>query len=422
MTARYLSADGPAMASGQPCDCGQPCPCTTRDRDCDDGCLTRPHFYCGMVLTDDQLNDLAAWVRHRSALHRYVEGWGVIRGLAVTCDPGNPRGVLVGPGYARSCCGDDIVTCEELRVDVCGCEPKGPCCDSGASGAAGAVKRPAERAIDLYLRYAETLADPAKVRASCGCGGPNSVQYARIAEGGTIVCVPVADLSTDPATLAAREWDRGYLACAAVVHDYLREVSEQASAEDALKWLLTWIDRAGPADAAALCCTRRHLCRDGLGEAGASGALLEIVLALRARYLQDSYGQCRCPEGVRLGRVWLRDDDGNCAVECVDATTPFRRELTAPGWPQLPGYRNVADLTGQRRMVAADRAGQLGVTVARWEQYRAASVSDLADLFTGDSAYVPVAATCEAQLYQDRCGRWTDEQDGRVLRLREVAG
>ena len=58
--------------------------------ECDTGCLSRPHFYCGMVLTDDQLNDLAQWVRRRSALHRYVEGWGVVRGLAVRCDPAVP--------------------------------------------------------------------------------------------------------------------------------------------------------------------------------------------------------------------------------------------------------------------------------------------------------------------------------------------
>ena len=62
--------------------------------------------------------------------------------------------------------------------------------------------------------------------ASCGCGGHDGVQYERVAEGGTLGCVPVADTSTDPATLAARDWERGYAACATVVTDYLREISD----------------------------------------------------------------------------------------------------------------------------------------------------------------------------------------------------
>jgi hypothetical protein len=368
-----------------------------------------------MVLTDEQMNDLELWIRRRSALHRYVEGWGVVAGLAVRCDPHHPRRVLVGPGYARSCCGDDIVTCEDIAVDVCACEPKGSC-DPGAPAPAG------ERAVDLYLRYTETWEDPATVRASCGCGAHDSVQYARITEGGTVACVPVADRRTNPATLAALEWNRGYLACAAVVHDYLREVSDEADADDQLKWLLAWIDRHDKDE--VLCCVRRHLCADGLGEAGASGALLEIVYALRGRYIAATYGECHRPDGVLLARVWLRDDgEGHCAVDCVDASPPFRRDLASPGWPELPGHVNVAPLIWQRRAVAGDRARQLGVRL-RWHSYHSPEeVSHLARLFDEDSAYVPTDVECEALLYRDRCGHRTDpEHEGRVVQLRRREG
>jgi hypothetical protein len=423
MTAQYLSATGPAPAS-QPCGCAQH---TTGGRhdcdcDCDAGCLTRPHFYCGMVLTDEQLNDLATWVSRRAALHRYVEGWGVVRGLAVHCDPRDPGGVLIGPGYARSCCGDDIVTCASISVTACGCEPKGACCHGAPAG--HAAEGP--RAVDLYLRYARTWEDPAQLRAECGCGAHDSVQYARIAEGGTVACVPVADPSTDPAALAAREWERGYRARATVVTDYLREVSDKASREDRLKWLLSWIDRADDADSAALCCLRRRLCGHGLGEeeSAASAALIEIVSALRARYLEATFGQCHRPQGVLLARVWLgADDKGRCVVDCVDANPPFRRVLAAPGWPPLPGHVNVASLFWQRRAVAGDRARELGLRVAGWYDYRApAEVSELARFLEEDSGYVRADAECEAQLYRDRCGHWgDDENDGRVLRLRQAA-
>jgi len=426
MTARYLTTSGSTATSSQPggCGCGQQSGgCGQGNQracgggcECDTGCLTRPRFYCGMVLTDDQLNDLEHWVRRRSALHRYVEGWGVVRGLAVRCDQENPGGVLIGPGYARSCCGDDIVLCADASLDVCACEPKAPCCeDKPAVADAGA-----QRAVDLYLQYTETPQDPAKVMASCGCSGHDSVQYERVAEGGTVVCVPVADPRTDPATLAAEEWGRGYMACSAVVDDYLREVSDEATADERLKWLLGWIDRA---DDDALCCIRRGLCRDGLGEAGASGALLEIVYALRQRYLETTYGECQCPKGVLLARIWLRDDKGRCTVDCIDASPPYRRVIAAPGWPQVPGFVNVAGLIWQRRAVGCDQARQLGVRV-RWSPYGAPEQpKDLAGLFENDAPYVPCDAECEAWLYRDRCGHWTasEQPDGRVLRVQAVS-
>lgn len=423
MTAQHLTT-GPAPA-GQPCGCTTPagppgCDC---DCDCDAGCLTRPHFYCGMVLTDEQLNDLSAWVSRRAALHRYVEGWGVVRGLAVQCDPGDPRGVLIGPGYARSCCGEDIVTCTAISVTACGCEPAGACCHDGPAGPAA----DGPRAVDLYLRYAQTWEDPAQVRAECGCGAHDTVQYATIAEGGTLVCVPVADPSTDPATLAARAWERGYQACATVIADYLREISNRASRESRLKWLLSWIDRADEADRAALACLRRQLCRDGLGgdRSASCAALIEIVSALRACYLEATFGECHRSPGVLLARVWLgRDDKGRCVVDCVDANPPFRRVLTAPGWPPRPGYVNGASLFWQRRAVAADRARELGLRVASTFGYAPpAEVSELAKFFEEEQVYLPADAGCEAHLYRDRCGHWGDDKDdGRVLRLRPAGG
>jgi hypothetical protein len=371
-----------------------------------------------MVLTDDQLNELTRWVRRRSALHRYVEGWGVVHGLAVRCDPASPGCVVVGPGYARSCCGDDIVVCQDMCLDVCPCQPASPCCDDSSSGQASGkdTGRPIRRAVDVYLRYTETPLDPAKVMASCGCGGHDSVQYERVAEEGTLSCMPVADTSTDPATLAAREWDLGYAACSSVVTDYLQEIGDKGSTEERLKWILGWIDRAGED---ALCCVRGRLCREGFGSAEVTDVLLEIVWALRNGYLESTYGQCRPTDGVLLARVWLRvDDTGRCAVDCIDSFPPFRRVISASGWPYMPGSINVAGLMWQRRAIACERVRQLGLDVI-WRQYPTPkTVEELAKLLQGDSAFVRCDADYEAFLYRDPCSRWEgDGPDGRVVRL-----
>lgn len=432
MTTRYLTTSGSATTSAGagPCGCGQPHGCYGQEKppaccgrcECDTDCLSRPHFYCGMVLTDDQLNDLAQWVRRRSALHRYVEGWGVVRGLAVRCDPVNPGCVVVGPGYARSCCGDNIVVCDDMCLDVCACPPPSPCCDDSKEPAPG---RERPWAVDLYLHYTEKPEDPAKVVVACGCGGHDGAQYERVAEGGTLTCVPVADPGTDPATLAAREWDRGYRACSSVVADYLREFSDENSREDdRLKSILRWIDRAGDD---ALCCIRRWLGRHGLGEPGASGALLEIVSARRNRYLETTYGECTRPKGVLLARVWLcSDEDGRCAVECIDSHPPFRRVIRPPGWPQMPGFINVAELIWQRRTIACEQAREPGLRVSNWYSYQApGQVTALAEWYENDSAFVRCDTDCDAYFYRDRCGHWTGDEtgheaDGRVLGLRSA--
>ncbi|HEX6863312.1 MAG TPA: hypothetical protein VF414_10880, partial [Thermoanaerobaculia bacterium] len=105
------------QGSHEPCPCGcSPCP----DDGCRLECLTRPRFFCGQLLTDRDLEALTGWTRDRLALARFRHGWGVVCGLDVRCDPDprRPAGVIVSPGYAVSCCGQDVVLCEEAKLDL----------------------------------------------------------------------------------------------------------------------------------------------------------------------------------------------------------------------------------------------------------------------------------------------------------------
>ncbi|MFC4158643.1 hypothetical protein [Chitinimonas lacunae] len=82
-------------------------------------CLCRPRFFAGQILSADDLNRLDAYIRAKHRLHnRQLHGWGVVNGLEATCNPcGN--GVAVGCGYALGPCGEDIVVCEPVTVDIC---------------------------------------------------------------------------------------------------------------------------------------------------------------------------------------------------------------------------------------------------------------------------------------------------------------
>src|SRR5262245_25466521 len=109
-------------------DC--PCGCAPCDKQCCDlECLVRPRFFCGQLLTDADLTALVEWSRARFRLARYRHGWGVICGLEVSCDPQKPAGVLIHPGYAIDCCGNDIVVCTPSSYSLANACPQVDCQD-----------------------------------------------------------------------------------------------------------------------------------------------------------------------------------------------------------------------------------------------------------------------------------------------------
>lgn len=81
-------------------------------------CFVRPRYFCGQLLTDQDLDAAQRYVIEKNKLHnRYLVGTGVACGLAVRCDPCDGV-VTVEPGYAIDCCGNDIVVCDPQRFDV----------------------------------------------------------------------------------------------------------------------------------------------------------------------------------------------------------------------------------------------------------------------------------------------------------------
>lgn len=142
-------------------------------------CLCRPRFFAGQILTADDLNRLDYYMRAKHRLHnRQLHGWGVVNGLEVTCDVCGP-GVVVGCGYALSPCGDDIVVCEPVVVDVCalikeckGTERAEPCEPPRPPSPAGCEQ--GEEEWILAIRYSEAPTRAVKPLMpgsadSCGC-------------------------------------------------------------------------------------------------------------------------------------------------------------------------------------------------------------------------------------------------------------
>ena len=156
------------------CGCGE-AGCTN----CGGQGYVRPHFFAGQLLTEEDLQSLSDYVVAKNRLHnRHFFGEGVVCGLDVSCHPCGGGKVIVAPGYALDCCGNDIVLSCPVEVDIntmvrelrintlggydCGdpCAPpkKTDCNDKGKKDS-GVEDQPPARRYCLYIRYCEEQTD-----------------------------------------------------------------------------------------------------------------------------------------------------------------------------------------------------------------------------------------------------------------------
>ncbi len=149
------------------------------------GTFRRPRFFAGQLLTEEDLEALVEYVVGKNRLHnRYLFGDGVVCGLQLACDPCDPSGIKVMPGYALDCCGNDmLVSCPET-LDV-----KALLRDLRARQAAGyqcgdpCEEKDGKRRYGLYLTYRETPVDAVAPYVSGDPCGQQQCQPTRIAEG-----------------------------------------------------------------------------------------------------------------------------------------------------------------------------------------------------------------------------------------------
>lgn len=162
------------------CDCGSGCSCGSTGATSRPG-FQRPRFFGGMLLNESDLQSAIDYmVGKRKLTNRFVFGPGVVCGLDVRPDPCDPAVAIVHPGYGLDCCGNDIVVDCIERLDVIqmvndlrrnqGLDCGDPCDDND------------ERTYYLYIRYAETLADPVAPYASDNCA-VGDCEFSRVQEG-----------------------------------------------------------------------------------------------------------------------------------------------------------------------------------------------------------------------------------------------
>lgn len=329
----------------------------------------RPRFFCGQLLTDADMMAFVDWTADKLRLTRYRRGWGIVCGLDVRCDPHPDRksGVIISPGYALSCCGDDIVVAEDYAYDLArACQPEPDPCDD--------IRRPRryeERstAVDLYVCYRQENAEPQTALAHRVCGEGGACDYSRTWERFGVTWQPVSG-DRDPVCAAADRWEDGYDRCLEILTAYNQKFTsgpfEGVRLDAVRKWLRRWVD-GHPLH--QFCFVRDEIGgldeRKPVTEGDIARLLFLLVQDCRNAYLTCSCHACEDSPGVPLARVWLHTEEQGrrCKVVAIDPYPPYRRPLRTECWPAPLGWVNVGQVIWHRWEGACARLADLGVSV-----------------------------------------------------------
>lgn len=403
---RSLTVPTKEAANERRCPCGcAPCEGTC----CHLDCIVRPRFFCGQLLTDADLSALLKWARDRFALSRYRHGWGVVCGLDVRCDPKRPAAIVITPGYAVNCCGDDIVVCEDAALDLSDAcrEEADPCADlrrryeaavvpgailrsdaegerlagGGFMGSPGVAEKARLRIVDIYLRYDEKPSEPTTALGRGSCKQVSECEYSRTRESYKLTW-EFGVQGSDPVQAHAERWHEGYEKCLDVLKEFRGQFTNGFPAADVRRWLVRWID-AHPQS--RLCDKREAICSAPESYLSNEGNLVrllfELVLECRTTYLNcDCFG-CEKDTGVPLARVWLTTDEGGgregCRIRAIDPFPPYRRPIKPECWPAPLGSVNVGRFIWHRWDEACTALDDLGVHATKKEFTLPATLLDL---------------------------------------------
>jgi hypothetical protein len=175
------------------CGCGT-CESTRSGAITHGGGFSRPNFFAGQLLTEDDLDALVEYTVAKDRLHnRHLHGDGVVCGLWVSCAPCEPAQIVVGGGYALDCCGRDIVVDCDLTLDInelIAALPRHACLDPCEAPKQPGKKQPGKKhtgrcytLVVVASEEATELLAPYPSGDDCGPVDATTCQPSRVIEG-----------------------------------------------------------------------------------------------------------------------------------------------------------------------------------------------------------------------------------------------
>lgn len=80
--------------------------------------LERVRYFPGKLMSvEDFQNEQSYLLNRLRRLNRHVQGWGIVDGLGVSVSDANE--VVISPGLAIDCAGNEIAVAEPVRLPIC---------------------------------------------------------------------------------------------------------------------------------------------------------------------------------------------------------------------------------------------------------------------------------------------------------------
>jgi predicted flap endonuclease-1-like 5' DNA nuclease len=343
----------------------------TSPGDCAPVCLARPRFFCGQLLTDQDLKALIDWTEAKHRLGQGRVGPGVVHGLRVSCDPQSPTAVRVSPGYAVDPCGADIVLCNEDRLELAdACPPgEGSCLILSTGSKANGVV-----VVDIRIHQESRDVAPVPAVGAGSCTQGTRCDFSRTEEGHCLSWCLVDAAADDPMTACLKDWEAGYYATSIqVVESFRGAFGSQRDPQAVRAWLRNqFIARAvsEPVSFSQHLNVLETITDVQLTEAFLVNSLIFLVFDARLRYLSRPLPLGGAGDGVTLARVWLQHaaPPGTWQVTHIDNHHPTRPRDPAGRWPAPPGMFNLGQLiwVPAEEALARLRAEGIAAITAQW--------------------------------------------------------
>lgn len=157
----------------------------TNNNHCDYNNFKRARYFHGMLLTDRDFREEQIYHNEkRKLLNRMLHGWGVVCGLGIKATSPESSKVIITPGMAIDCHGNEIVVCEDFEIDLkkeaelcpdTSKKEKDPCAEMG--------KEEKECKYYIAIKYNEVPTDPVPVYTPGGGCEEKVCDYSRTREG-----------------------------------------------------------------------------------------------------------------------------------------------------------------------------------------------------------------------------------------------
>lgn len=149
------------------------------DKQCGSNRFKKVRYFHGMLMTDRDFREEQIYHNEkRKLLNRMLHGWGVVCGLGIKATCPESSKVIITPGFALDCCGNEIVVCEDFEVDlkqpvICE-EEQDPCADKNDQE---------ECKYYIAIKYHEAPTDRVPVYAPGDACEEKACDYSRTQEG-----------------------------------------------------------------------------------------------------------------------------------------------------------------------------------------------------------------------------------------------